>query len=421
MSLIDSEELSAAELNALAIAHRRAGRLQEALVAVDRALTLAPDDDAAFNTLGNCLKDAGEFASALESYKAAIARNAENHEAFCNLALLLSDFGCNDEAEAFYRQALDLAPEDAEARFGLAVTLFLQGRLAEAWPLYEARWQRAGLSARRYDSPRWAGPADKATGRRLLLHGEQGYGDDIMALRWLPLLLALGVRPLLHLPRPLLRLARLSFPDVECLDERDPAPAHDAHAPLLSLPGLFAAEEATLPAAVPYLAADPADVQAWRQRLAGLDGPPTTGLVWAGSPKHPNDARRTLPLEALEPLLAALPDRWASLQVGCSPAQQAWLARQGIADLGIGLGDFADTAALLLALDRLVAVDTAAAHLAGALGRPLELLLPFAPDWRWQCGRSDSPWYPTARLHRQTTPGDWTPVMQRLGETLAAA
>lgn len=412
--MIEPDALTAAELNALAVAHRRAGRLEEALAAVDRALTLAPGNDVAFNTLGNCLKDAGEIASAAEAYKAAIARNADNRDALCNLALLLSDFGCNDEAEALYRAALRVAPEDPEARFGLAVTLLLQGRLAEAWPLYEARWQRAGLAPRRYDSPRWQGEA--LAGRTLLLHGEQGYGDSIMALRWLPLLQARGIRPLLHLPAPLLRLAGLSFPAVERLDEREPAPAHDAHAPLLGLPGLFGADEAAIPAEVPYLAADPQEVADWRARLAGGR---RIALVWAGSPKHPNDANRTIGPDVLEPLIAAAPGCWVSLQLGADAAQQAWLARHGIADLGGELADFAATAAVLQAVERVVAVDTATAHLAGALGRPLDLLLPFAPDWRWQCGRSDSPWYPSARLHRQPTPGDWAAVIAGLAGALA--
>lgn len=416
MSLIESDALTAAELNGLAVAHRRAGRLEEALAAVDRALTLAPDDDAAFNTLGNCLKDAGEIASAAEAYKAAIARNPANREALCNLALLLSDFGCNEEAEVLYREALTTAPDDPEVRFGLAVTLLLQGRLAEAWPLYEARWQRQGLAARRYGSPRWQGEALR--GRTLLLHGEQGYGDDIMALRWLPLLKARGIRPILHLPAPLLRLAAASFPEVERLDEREPAPAHDAHAPLLGLPGLFGAEEATIPAEIPYLAADPAEAAAWRTRLAA--GGPRIALVWAGSPKHPNDARRTIGLDLLEPLIAAAPGRWVSLQVGADRAQRDWLARHGIEELGSELADFAATAAVLQAVERVVSVDTATAHLAGALGRPLELLLPFAPDWRWQCGRADSPWYPSARLHRQPTPGDWPSVVAALAASLQA-
>ncbi|SME88151.1 Tetratricopeptide repeat-containing protein [Tistlia consotensis] len=415
MSLIDRDDLSAGELNALAVAHRRAGRLQEALVAIDQALSQSPQDDAALNTLGNCLKDAGEIASAAEAYKAAIARNPENHQALCNLALLLGEFGCNAEAELLYGEALKIAPEEAEARFGLAVTLLLQGRLAEAWPLYEARWQRAGLTPRRYDSPRWQG--EPLEGRKLLLHGEQGYGDAIMTLRWLPLLQARGIRPLLHLPAPLLRLAALSFPEVEALDDRQPAPPHDAHAPLLSLPGLFGTDEASIPARVPYLAADPAEAGDWRARLAGLDRP--VGLVWAGSPRHPNDANRTLALETLEPLIAAAPGRWVSLQVGCDAAQQAWLARHGIPDLGLELPDFAATAALMTALERVVAVDTASAHLAGALGRPLDLLLPFAPDWRWQCGRADSPWYPTARLHRQPTPGDWQAVVAEVADALS--
>lgn len=410
MSLIAPDELTAAELNAFAVAHRRSGRLQEALVLVDRALTLAPDDDAAFNTLGNCLKDAGEIASAAEAYKAAIARNPANHEALCNLALLLGEFGCEDEAEALYREALTVAPGAPEARFGLAITLLLQGRLAEAWPLYEARWQRPGLVPRHYDSPRWQG-GDLA-GRSLLLHGEQGYGDAIMALRWLPLLQARGIRPLLHLPTALLRLAACGFPDVERLDSSQPPPPHDAHAPLLSLPGLFEAEEADLPQRIPYLAADAAEVADWRARLAGIRKP--IALVWAGNPHHPNDAKRTIQLEALEPLIAAAPDRWVSLQVGLGAEQAAWLVRHGIPDLGSELADFAATAALLLAVERVVAVDTAAAHLAGALGRPLDLLLPFTPDWRWQRNRADSPWYPTARLHRQPTPGDWPSAVAAL-------
>ncbi|MBI3710034.1 MAG: hypothetical protein HY246_20500, partial [Proteobacteria bacterium] len=250
------------------------------------------------------------------------------------------------------------------------------------------------------------------------LHAEQGLGDTIQFIRYVPLVAALGGRVVLQVSPELKRLLQ-AFPGVERLvAPADELPRYDVHLSLLSLPRAFATELPTIPDDVPYVTAEPAAVRAWGQRLAAYRGR-RVGLVWAGRPEHRNDRNRSLQLQKLA-TLAAVPDvTFLSLQKGPAAAQLAGPpAGFSPVDLGQELGDFADTAAVIANLDLVISVDTSVAHLAGALGRPVWCLLPFAPDWRWLRGREDSPWYPTMRLFRQRRHGDWSDVAARVVEAL---
>ncbi len=266
--------------------------------------------------------------------------------------------------------------------------------------------------------PEWDG--GPFPGRTLLLHAEQGLGDTLQFIRYAPLVRGLGGRVVVECQKPLAHLLG-SVAGIDALvPEGNPLPPFDLHTPLLSLPHLLGTTAATVPAAVPYLSPDPGAVEVWRHRV-GRGEELKVGLVWAGSPGHENDRNRSIPLKRLRPLLDVPSMRFFALQV-CERSRDIealWL-QGSIGDISPDLDDLADTAAALSVLDLLISVDTAPAHLAGALGRPVWLLLPFAPDWRWMMDREDSPWYPTMRLFRQPTQSDWLSAIHRIRNELAA-
>ncbi len=250
-------------------------------------------------------------------------------------------------------------------------------------------------------------------GRTVLLHAEQGLGDSLQFVRYAPRVAARGAQVVLEVQPGLVALLRQSLPQATVIAQGGSLPRFDLHCPLASLPQVFGTEVHSVPATVPYLHADPARRAAWRQRL-GRPAGPRIGLVWAGCPQHPDDARRSISAERLVPLLTALPQaQWISLQLGAGRA-----AGLPLFDAAPWLDDFAATAALVAELDLLLAVDTAVAHLAGALATPTWLLLPQQADWRWLLARADSPWYPTLRLFRQRTAGDWDEVFTRVAAAL---
>jgi hypothetical protein len=329
------------------------------------------------------------------------------------------------EAEAAARTALRLRPDMPDAQVNLAMVLLLTGHWAEAWPFYEARWQVGDLAMQRraFPQPLWTG-AQPLAGRTILLHAEQGLGDTLQFCRYAPLVAAQGARVVLEVQPPLTRLLAGLEGVAQIVATGDPLPDFDLHCPLMSLPHAFATTPETIPAPVPYLAADPAQQKAWREVLADLPGP-RVGLVWAGSARawlpHATaiDRRRSMRLADMAPLAQVRGYSFVSLQLGPPAAQLAEPpAGLRIHDATTHLGDFADTAALVANLDLVIAVDTAVAHLAGALGRPVWLLNRFDTCWRWLLGRDDSPWYPGLRQFRRGAQEDWTSVMQRVAATL---
>jgi tetratricopeptide (TPR) repeat protein len=424
------------------------GQVDAAIVCLRKALSLRPDYPMAQLNLGNALWAKGRPEEAIAAYEAAIALRPDFAEAhtFCAIVLgeqgqtepaiaacwralalqpgypdahnalgnLLRAAGRVEEAIGCYRRALALAPDYPDAHFNLGMALLALGEFALGWPEYEWRWQTPQMLAalRRFPQPQWRGEA--APGQRLLIHAEQGLGDTLQFCRFASLAAELGLRVVLEVPRPLVRLCA-SLSGVEAIVAAgEPLPAFDLHCPMASLPLLLGTRLGTIPAAVPYLAADAAAVAAWRARLAELAGDGLrVGLVWAGNPsldrpaRAAMDRRRSLGGDRLAGVLGVPGVRFVSLQKDGPRLPPA----SPVIDMMPAMADFADTAALVAGLDLVIAVDTAVAHLAGALGRPVWMLDRFDPDWRWMMGRRDSPWYPTLRIYRQPRPGDWESVL----------
>ncbi|UYO46589.1 tetratricopeptide repeat protein [Rhodopseudomonas palustris] len=390
------------------------GRLDEALVCYDAALQANPNLAEAHTNRGVTLKNLLRLDEALTACRTAIQLQPRSAEAHYNLATVLHDQCRLDDALAGYDQALALRPDFAMARWNRACILLSTARFEEGWREHEWRSHRES-APRQFPQPQWSGEA--IAGRTLLLHAEQGLGDTLQFLRYVPKVAATGARIILAVPGPLHRLVAQSFPDVVVVDDAGALPAFDLHCPLLSLPLCFGTTLETIPADVPYLCADPAAVARWRERL-GAGSRPKVGLVWAGNPRHANDRNRSIAFEQLAPLLDVAGIDWISLQVGPRRADLSGAPAGFMHDVADDLTDFAETAAAVSALDLIVSVDTAVAHLAAALARPVIMAIPFVPDWRWLLAREDSPWYPTVRLVRQTRPQDWDGVVTKLAATL---
>lgn len=344
------------------------------------------------------------------AYRRALALQPQHVGALTNLGRAFQKQAQPQEAIVCFERALALKPDLPEAHWGLATQRLLLGDFARGWEEYEHRWalpENQGLR-REFAAPRWDG--DDIAGRTILLHVEQGIGDTLQFVRYAPLLARRGARVIVLCQPPLKRLL-MEMDDISVVADGEPLPGFDLHLPLMSLPRLFGTTLATIPADVPYLRTDPVDVRAWNGRLGGKDQF-KIGLVWAGNRRHLNDRNRSCTLEALAPLAAVPGIRLYNLQKGEAATEiRNAPTNMDFVDLNGELVDFADTAAVITCLDLVITVDTAVAHLAGALARPAWLLLPFAPDWRWMLAREDSPWYPSLRLFRQNQAGDWGGVL----------
>jgi tetratricopeptide (TPR) repeat protein len=402
-ALAEAYYLRGTALNAL-------DRAAEAVPALERAIALGPTA-AAYLNLGNAHADLDDLAAAEAHCRAAIARDPSLVEAHASLGFILTSRGCLDEAMAACAEAIRLAPDCAGAHWNLATAALLAGDFALGFEKYE--WRKRHDRFRRdfldLPGPVWHG--ETLAGRTLLVHAEQGLGDTIQLARYLPLIAAAGGRPVLACDPGLTGLLA-TLPGVATVPKGGTLPAYDLWIDQMSLPRVFATSPDTIPSATGYLSADPARVTAWRARLPNGG---KIGIVWAGNPAHSNDRRRSLPSAALARILAVPGIDFVSLQVGPRARETA------LKDHAPLLRDYAETAALIANLDLVVAVDTSVAHLAGALGKPCWLLLPFAPDWRWLVGRDDTPWYASLRLFRQPAPGDWDTVAGRVAAGLAAA
>lgn len=392
------------------------GDLAAAAACYRKSLALVPDDPKTLNNLGNILVAQDALAEAVQCYDRAIALDPAFAAAHVNRGNALAEAGDLAGAAASFERALALDPERAEAQWGLALIALLKGDFAAGWPRHEARFRVEGFGgARRFAQPQWQG--EPLGGASILLHAEQGLGDTLQFVRYVPLVAARGGRVVLEVPPELYRLLAATGAAETLIAAGDPLPDFAVHCPLLSLPLALGTDLATIPAAIPYIQAEPAKVAAWSRAL-----PPArlkVGLVWAGRPQHKRDRWRSLTLATLAPLAGIPGVAFVSLQKGPA-AEQASAPPPGMAltDRSADLVDFSDTAALIAALDLVIAVDTSVAHLAGALGKPVWLLLPEMPDWRWLLGRTDSPWYPTARLFRQPVRGAWGPVIASVADEL---
>lgn len=406
------------------LGHRLAakGDWQAAAVQYQAAARLKPLDANTHNNLGAALYYQGRAAAAAERFRSALSLQPDFAAAHANLGAALAQQNRHAEAIAELRRAVALAPEDTGAHVNLALSLLALGQFAEGWREYEWR-RRMPEGPRRTALPQWRG--EPLAGRRILLLPEQGFGDTIQFMRYAAAVAAAGGRAVLEVPAELARLAASLAGPEEVVAAGGAEPQCDLAAPLMSLPLAFGTSLAAIPAATPYVTADPGAVARWRVRLAPLPGL-RVGLVWAGSRRREQpgaaavDRRRSMALADFAPLAALGGVSFVSLQKGEAAAEaRSPPAGLEIADWTGELADFADTAALLSALDLVVSVDTAVVHLAGALGRPVWLLSRFDGCWRWLLDRPDSPWYPSLRQFRQARPGDWARVVDRLAFALS--
>jgi tetratricopeptide (TPR) repeat protein len=395
------------------------GRLDEAIASYRQAIRLKPDYAEAHNNLGDALATQGQLDQAIASYRQAIRFKPDYALAHKNLANALKDMGQLDESIASYRQAIRLKPDFAQAHWNYGLLLLMLGEFQEGWKEFEWRLRVPRLRlARHLPQPRWTG--QDARGKTILLLTEGGFGDAIHFIRYAPLVAARGATVLLECQAKLVPLLSRVEGISAVFARGERLPAFDWQAPLPSLPLVFGTTMNSIPAANPYLSTDPALVEKWSKRLGATDERLRVGLAWAGNPRFKADRTRSLNLQQLAPFAAAAEAKptaqgakFFSLQIG-PRGEQAKSPPTGmdLVDWTEELTDFADTAALIVNLDLVIAVDTAMAHLAGAMGKPTWVLLPFAPDWRWLLRRQDSPWYPTMRLFRQPAVGQWDPVIE---------
>lgn len=396
------------------IALSRLQRHEEAVASYDRAIALMPNYAKAHTNRGLSLAALRRHDEALASLQQALALAPKSAEASNNLGNTLRDMGRYSEALVHYDRAAALSPELADVQLNKAYVKILLGDYSEGWRLHEARWRHSNrkIVPRNFPQPLWTGHGD-LVGKTILLHAEQGYGDSIQFSRYVPRVEALGADVLLDAPQPLVGLLSTLTDSVRVIPSGSRLPDFDCHCPLMSLPFAFGTTVDSVPADTPYLTVAADKQVQWRDRI----GPPTKpriGLVWSGNPQHTNDHNRSILLALLNEILEA-DCEFHCLQKDIRPTDRVALNEYASIRLHEAeLVDFSDAAALITEMDLVVTVDTAAAHLAGALGKTVWVLLPFSPDYRWLIERDDSPWYPTARLFRQSRAGDWISVVARL-------
>ncbi len=430
----------------------KVGRLDIAKEYINRAIKLAPENAACYNNMGNVSQSEKDFEGAVHWYTQTIQRDPGNQKAYNNLGVALTRLGRLEESALNFKTALKIDPNYVDAHNNLGETwrylgeydkalestnkalslsreypmarwnrsflYLLTGDFKKGWPEYEWRWRKPNVPVRKFETgSAWDGSA--LNGKTVFVYEEQGMGDTLQFIRYLPLIKEAGGKVILEVLPPLLRLV-LSFEGFDRLwagirnvDTR-PTDRFDYHVPIMSLPGIFNTDIHSVPASVPYLHADPQLARVWARRMEDQGGF-RIGIVWAGHPDHNNDYNRSVHLSRFAPLkkiegisLYSLQkdkyDRWTDMD----PSD---LFKK---DLGDDIIDFADTAAIMENLDLVISVDTSVVHLAGAMGKPIWTLLPFSPDWRWMLDRDDTPWYPTMKLFRQPGQGEWEPVFNRV-------
>ncbi len=368
----------------LATALQRENAFDESTDLLNQAIALAPGDYRAHATLGNAHLGRNRLHEALRSYE----------------------------------NALRAEPGVPELRYNIALVHLALGNLMAGWAGYEARLETEKHRSKfRFEGARWHRGMPCA-GRRLLVYAEQGMGDTLQFVRFVPALSETGAQVTLRVQQALVTLLASQWPWLTVVGTSDPVPDHDLVCPLLSLPFELGVEIGSLPGACPYLSAPPDKLAVWRNVFAQAPGL-KVGLVWSGNPNHQYDYNRSMPLDRMEALASGMPAHFFSLQKELRGGDAARVeGGNGITDLSRQLADFSDTAAVVAALDLVITVDTSVAHLAGALGRPAWVLLAHAPDWRWMLERADSAWYPSLRVFRQRSNGDWNSVVEEVRRAL---
>jgi tetratricopeptide (TPR) repeat protein len=403
--------------NNLGVCFKEKGLLDEALIYYQKALQLNPKFSSAYNNLGVVYNEKQQYDKAISCYQKAFQINPNSAETYNNLGCVLQDRGDFDSARVYFKKALQLNPNNADAHLNLSFVLLLSGNFMQGWKEFSWRLERKDFSRHDFSQPLWDGAnIDRLT---ILLHTEQGLGDTIQFIRYSPLIAQKGAKVIVACQREVGSLLR-SVEGIEQVIEREKdLPEFDVYCPLLSLPLIFNTTLESIPAKVPYIKVDSLLVQKWRNKVQYDDSKLKIGLVWAGKPEHKDDRNRSCLLDNFSPLAELSDIAFYSLQKGAA-SEQAKNPPKGMKfiDYTEEISDFSDTAALIQNLDLIVSVDTSVVHLAGALGKPVWTLIPFSPDWRWMLNREDSPWYPTMRLFRQPSPGDWESVITKVKDEL---
>jgi Tfp pilus assembly protein PilF len=398
-------------------------RPKESLARFRRALELSPGEAMYHRNICEVLRSQAMLDEALTHGLRAVELSPEDSGSHYNLGVIRYDRLEIDDGIAAIRRALELDPKAPSAHFELAEALLLTGQFKEGWKEYEWRFDlpNAPPLLPPNDKPLWDGkPMPNGT---LMLIGDQGFGDTIQFCRYIPMAAELCPNILMVCSKEMQPIVTQQKGISHYYDRWEQIPAFDAYCSLSGLPRVFDTDLDNIPAPVPYVKADPEKAEHWRKRLDALTPPGyrRIGLVWAGRPTHGNDFNRSMTLQKLGPLTRLENTVFVSLQKGDGQNQiGSYFGTAPLINFGAEIEDFTDTMGILDHLDRLVAVDTGVAHLAGAMGRPVSILVPFAPDWRWLRDRSDTPWYPTVTLHRQDRPGDWDSAIAKALDLIRA-
>lgn len=395
-------------------------RLPEALESYDRAIKLDSRDRVTHSSRGVALQKMGRHHAALASYDQSLAVDPNYPEAWFNRGVVCTDLGDFEGALASYRKAVELRPEYAEAHLNLALAALKVGDYATGWRHYEWRWRNSRgpiqNDERAFRQPLWLG-GPGIVDKTILLHGEQGLGDSLQFCRFAEKVAGLGARVILEVPRSLSSLCTTLKGVSQVISHGDPLPDFDVHCPLMSLPLALGITLDAVTPAIPYLHSDPLKVALWQERL-GPKVKPRIGLTWSGSVSARTFSARSFPLAQWAPYLPG-EFEYISLQTEITASDRNTLEElRCLRWFGNDMREFSDSAALCECLDLVITIDTSATHLAGALGRTAWVLAPFDNDWRWLIGREDSPWYPTVRVFRQKTRGDWDEVLKRVAGEL---
>jgi Flp pilus assembly protein TadD len=399
---------------------QQVGRLDQAAVSLRRALSLQPNHAVAHYNLGLIFAQQGMFEQAIAAHRQALKLQPDMVLALIALGNALTRVRQFEQAGHAYRRAIQLKSDSVEAHWNYALLQLRMGDFERGWEEHEWRWHVRSSEfspPQSFAQPLWNG--GDLRGKTILLHAEQAFGDTLQFARYVPLVAQRGGRVVLQTYPELVRVLKGLQGAEEIVGRGTPLPGFGVHCPLLSLPRLFSTRLNTIPRQVPYLRAEPQLVEQWNRRLEPYRGQFKVGLVWAGRQAQMDGGDRSIALAQLAPLSRIGVDVFFSLQMG-SPAGQAPPPGMNLIDWTGDLRDFADTAALIANLDLIISVDTAVAHLAGAMGKPVWVLLLYVSDWRWLLNRDDSPWYPTMRLFRQRAIGDWTTAIGALAEKLKA-
>ncbi len=401
-------------------AYRR-GRVDEAIARMEKSIELAPNVALYPRNMCEIYRSVGRLDDALRAGQRAIALSPEDSRAYFNLALIHYERLELEEAIAVSDQALALDAEFPEAHFEKAEALLLAGRLTEGWESYEWRFklkQAEGMLPKT-GKPQWNGEALEAG--KLLIVADQGFGDCIQFARLIPWVAARAPAPILACSHDLVPILRQIPGPARIVTSWDHAGEYECYIPLSGVPRLAGITAENIPDRGPYLAAKPEQIAFWREKLDRLAAPGKRriALVWAGRPTHKNDRKRTLKLAQFAPLFAIPGITLITVQKGEQIAQAGgYYGAAPLLNLGPEIDDFTDTMAILKNVERLVTIDTSVAHIAGAIGVPTALVLPYAPDWRWLLNRDDTPWYSSVKLYRQERPYDWSGVMERVAKDL---